>query len=125
MTTGSKSLYERLGGYDAITAVVNNLLTRLQADQELRRFWMNRGADGIAREKQLLIDYLSACAGGPRYYTGREMKLSHTGMRISEGDWQAFLGHLSSTLDAFQVPPRERGEVLGFIESTKSDIVEA
>lgn len=124
MSAGSKSLYERLGGYDAITAVANNLLARLQADQALGRFWKNRGSDGIARETQLLIDYICSCAGGPMYYTGREMQLSHKGMGISEGDWQAFLGHLSSTLDAFHAPPQERAEVLGFIESIKGEIVE-
>jgi hemoglobin len=76
------------------------------------------------REKQLLIDYLNNCAGGPTYYTGRAMKLSHVGMRIGEADWQAFLGHLNATLDAFQVPKPERGEVLAFIESIKADIFE-
>ncbi|HEY8098378.1 MAG TPA: hypothetical protein VIE65_20135, partial [Methylobacter sp.] len=53
-----KSLYERLGGYDGITAFAGDLLPRLQADPQLGRFWQNRGDDGIAREKQLLIDYL-------------------------------------------------------------------
>jgi hemoglobin len=124
MSSSPKTLYERLGGYDAITAVVNNLLPRVEADKLLGRFWAHRGVDGVAREKQLLIDYLSNCAGGPTYYTGRAMKLSHQGMRISEADWQAFLGHLNATLDAFQVPKQERGEVLAFIESTKADIVE-
>ena len=76
-----KSLYERLGGYDAVSAVANNLLPRLMADQLLGRFWKNRGDDGIAREKQLLIDFLCASAGGPMYYTGRDMKLVHKGMR--------------------------------------------
>jgi hemoglobin len=52
------------------------------------------------------------------------MKLSHKGMRISDADWQAFLGHLNATLNAFEVPAPERSEVLGFVESTKSDIVE-
>jgi hemoglobin len=121
---GPKSLYERLGGYDAITAVVNNLLPRLMADGLLGRFWAHRGADGIAREKQLLIDYLSNCAGGSAYYTGRAMKLSHTGMRISGADWQSFINHLNATLEAFQVPKQERGEVIAFIESTRPDIVE-
>ena len=120
-----KSLYERLGGYDAVTAVVNNLLPRLKSDTALGRFWAHRGEDGVAREKQLLIDYLCNCARGPMYYTGRDMKLSHRGMRIGDGDWQAFIGHLNATLDAFQVPAQERGEVVGFIESLKGDIVEA
>jgi hemoglobin len=126
MSTGdSKSLYERLGGHGAITAVVNNLLQRLEGDKLLGRFWAHRGVDGVAREKQLLIDYLCNCAGGPTYYTGRPMKLSHVGMRINEADWQAFLGHLRATLDTFQLPAQERGEVLAFIDSTKPDIVEA
>jgi hemoglobin len=123
-TTGTKTLYERLGGYDAIFAVSSNLLPRLVADTLLGRFWQNRGEDGIAREKQLLIDFLCASVGGPIYYAGRAMKVSHKGMRISDADWQAFLGHLNATLDAFQVPAQERGEVLTFIESTKADIVE-
>jgi hemoglobin len=59
------------------------------------------------------------------YYTGRDMQSSHKGMRISENDWAIFLGHLNATLDAFQVPQRERGEVIGFIESTKAEIAEA
>ena len=60
-----KSLYERLGGYDGITAFANDLLPRLQADSQLGRFWQNRGDDGIAREKQLLIDYLCAMCRWP------------------------------------------------------------
>ena len=79
----------------------------------------------MAREKQLLVDFLSSNAGGPVYYTGRDMATSHKGMRIDADDWQAFLGHLNATLDGFSVPDRERGEVLAFIDSTKADIVEA
>jgi hemoglobin len=120
-----KSLYERLGGYDSIVAVSGDLLPRLMSDSRLKRFWDHRGADGIAREKQLLIDFLCANSGGPMYYTGRDMKVSHKGMKISEADWTAFFGHLNATLDAFKVPPTERGEVVGFVQSLKKDIVEA
>ncbi|MEZ5563054.1 MAG: group 1 truncated hemoglobin [Gammaproteobacteria bacterium] len=120
----NKSLYERLGGYDAIRAVVNDLLPRLQADPLLARFWQNRGADGIEREKQLLVDFLCAQAGGPMYYTGRDMVLSHRGMKISERDWSAFIGHLNATLDAFKVPQAERADVVAFIQSTRVEIVE-
>ena len=111
----AQALYERLGGFDAINAVVEDLVPRLTADKQLARFWQNRGDDGIAREKQLLVDYLCASAGGPMYYTGRDMLLSHKGMGISESDWQAFIGHLIATLDQFQVPEKERAEVLAFI----------
>jgi hemoglobin len=118
------TLYERLGGYDAIAAVANDLLPRLQADAQLGRYWQNRGQDGIRREKQLLIDFLCSNAGGPLYYTGRDMKTSHEGMKISEGDWAAFMGHLHATLEAFKVPEEEYGEVIAFVESTKADMVE-
>ena len=120
-----KTLYERLGGYDAISAVANDLMPRLQADSRLARFWQHRAEDGLKREKQLLIDFLCSSAGGPLYYTGRDMKISHKGMKISESDWSAFLVHLNATLDAFKVPQPERGEVIAFIQSTKPDMVEA
>ena len=117
-------LYSRLGGYDAIAAVANDLLPRLMSDAQLGRFWQNRGEDGVRREKQLLVDFLCASAGGPLYYTGRDMAASHRGMKIAESDWTIFLSHLNATLDNFAVPARERGEVLAFVESTKKDIVE-
>jgi len=122
--SATQTLYARLGGYDAVTAVVDDLLPRLMADPQLARFWQNRGEDGLQREKQLLIDFLCSSAGGPLYYTGRDMALSHKGMGISESDWKAFIGHVNATLDNFQVPEQERGEVLAFIESTKADMVE-
>ena len=120
-----KSLYERLGGYDGVTGFVNDLLPRLKADSLLGRFWAYRGDDGIEREKQLLIDYLCANAGGPVYYTGRDMKLSHIGMNITEQDWDAFFGHAGATMQALAVPRKECDDVLAFVSSLKGDIVEA
>jgi hemoglobin len=120
-----KSLYERLGGYDGVTAFVEDLLPRLQGDSQLGRFWDNRGEDGVAREKQLLIDYLCSNAGGPVYYTGRDMKISHTGMKISESDWSAFLEQAGATMKALQIPQQEGDDVVAFVLSLKDDIVEA
>jgi len=125
MTENAPSLYERLGGYDAISAVVNNLLPRLISDEQLGRFWSHRGDDGVDREKQLLIDFLCSCAGGPMYYTGRNMTLTHKGMQISDNDWRRFMGHVHATLDHFEVAELEKGDVVAFIESTKPEIVEA
>jgi hemoglobin len=122
--SNEKTLYARLGGYDAIAAVSDNLLPRLMSDERLGRFWAHRSEDGLRREKQLLIDFLCSCAGGPLLYTGRDMKTSHKGMRITEDDWSAFLGHLNATFDEFQVPAPEREAVIAFVQSTKADIVE-
>lgn len=125
MTTQTgATLYARLGGYDAIAAVADDLLSRLMSDSQLGRFWAHRGADGLRREKQLLIDFLCASAGGPLYYTGRDMATSHKGMGITAKDWEIFLRHVRATLDKFQVPERERHEVLAFVDSTRADIVE-
>lgn len=118
------TLYQRLGGYDAIAAVCADLISRLRGDPQLGRFWQYCGEDGIQREYQLLVDYLCNAAGGPMYYTGRDNKLSHRGMRISAGDWEVFMGHLDATLEKFAVPDRERNDVVAFIDSTRADIVE-
>lgn len=120
-----KSLYERLGGYDAIFAVTNDLLDRMEKDPQLGRFWQHRSEDGVKRERQLIVDFLCASSGGPLYYKGRDMKLSHKGMRISESDWTIFLNHADATLKAFNVPQAEYEEVVAFVQSTKADIVEA
>ena len=118
------TLYQRLGGYDAITAVASDLLPRLQPDSRLARFWQNRGEDGLKREKQLLIDFLCSSTGGPTYDTGRDMKPSHKEMKVSRADRSAFIGHLNATLGAFKVPHPERDDVVAFVQSTKADIVE-
>ena len=124
MSDETKTLYERLGGYGAIAAVANDLLPRLRADPQLGRFWAHRGEDGVAREKQLLIDFLCANAGGPLYYRGRDMALTHRGMRISESDWTVFLGHAAATLATLGVPGAEQRDVVAFVQSLKRDIVE-
>jgi hemoglobin len=121
----TKTLYERLGGYDAIAAVVGDLLPRLRGDPQLAHYWQHRSEDNLKRSKQLLIDFLCSNAGGPLYYTGRDMKTSHRGMKISEPNWAAFLGHLDSTLAVLQVAQAERDDLVAFVQSTKMDMVEA
>lgn len=120
-----KSLYDRLGGYDGIASFANNLLPRLQSDTQLGRFWQNRGEDGIAREKQLLIDFICSNAGGPVIYTGRDMKTSHKGMKISESDWSIFLGHAGDTMEALNIPKQECDDIVAFVLTLKDDLVEA
>jgi hemoglobin len=59
------------------------------------------------------------------YYAGRDVKLSHQGVRINRADWDAFMKHVNATLDGFNLPATERSEVVAFITSTRGDIVEA
>lgn len=121
---GKETLFKRLGGYDGIITFVEDLLPRLEADAQLGRFWQHRGDDGVAREKQLLIDYLCASAGGPMYYTGRDMKTSHKGMQISEQDWSVFLQHAVDTMTALNIPKQECDDIAAFVATLKADIVE-
>jgi hemoglobin len=124
MSEAQKTLYERLGGYDAMAAVANDVMPRLRNDPQLGRFWKNRAEDSIMREEQLLIDFMCANAGGPMYYRGRDMQLSHRGMGISESDWNIFLGHAAATLAKFKVAEAEQRDVVAFMDSLKKDIVE-
>lgn len=120
----NQSLYQRLGGYDAIVAFANDLLPRLQSDATLARFWAHRGIDEVEREKQLLIDYLTDKFGGQMYYTGRDMILSHKGLGINEQDWDIFLQHAGATLNALGVQEAEQQEIVEFALALKQQIVE-
>ena len=121
-----KSLYLRLGGYDAIAAVVDDLLPRLREDSLLGRFWTSpRSVDTNNRERQLAIDYIAAAAGGPTIYLGRDKKLAHKGMGITKADYAAFMRCLSVTLNTFEVPEPERGEVVAFALGLEPQIAEA
>lgn len=120
----NKTLYQRLGGYDAIASVVNDLLPRVRADQRISHFWQHRGDDRLSRSKQLLIDFLCSGSGGPVFYAGRDMVVTHKGMKISESDWSAFMEHVDATLEDFKIPQAERDDLVAFIQGTKADMVE-
>ena len=119
-----KSLYERLGGYNAVAAVVDDFVGRLVADKQFERFFVGHSTDSKKRIRQHIVDQFCAAAGGPCIYTGRTMKDSHVGLNISEADWDAAAKHLVATLDKFKVPEPEKKELLAFVTSLKADIVE-
>lgn len=119
-----ESLYKRLGGYDAIAAVVDDFITRLATDKDLSKFFRGASTDSQKKIRQHVVDMLCEASGGPCYYTGRSMKEAHAGLKISEKDWNIAGGHLVATLDKFKVPQKEKDEVLALVNSTKKDIVE-
>ena len=119
-----ESLYDRLGGYDAIAAATDDLLARLQSDPQLRDYWKGASTNNPRKARQLIVDFMTEAAGGPAYYTGRDMKTSHEGMHINESDWEAFMRHAGATLDHFGVAPAEKDEVLAFFATLKTEIVE-
>jgi hemoglobin len=121
----TESLYQRLGGYDAIAAATDDLLARLQSDPQLRDYWKGASTNNQRKARQLIVDFMAEAAGGPAYYTGRDMKTSHVGMHTDASDWEAFMRHAAATLDHLAVEDREKAEVLAFFASLKDDVVES
>ncbi len=119
-----KSLYERLGGYDSIAAFVTDYINRIRADPKFSRFGTSRGADKKRRDLQLNIDYMCKITGSSNYYMGRDMKTTHSGLGITEAEWEANMSYMAEALDKCKVPQRERGEVLALVARMKREIVE-
>jgi hemoglobin len=119
-----KSLYDRLGGYNAIAAVVDDFLGRLISDKRFERFFVGHSKDSQKRIRQHIVDQLCMAAGGPCIYTGRTMRDSHEGLNISEDDWKVAVDHLVASLDKFKVAKAEKDELLAAVSKFKNDIVE-
>lgn len=122
--TSAWPLYKRLGGYDAIAAVVDDFLPRLIGDPQLSRFFGGVSADSATRIRQMVVDQLCAATGGPCVYFGRDMRTAHKGLGIASADWERAVGHLVATLEKFRVPAREKNDVLAALGGLKPDIVE-
>jgi hemoglobin len=125
-TEEAQSLYDRLGGVYAIAVVVDDFIDRIMVDARLNA---NPSVDEAHHRvtppgfKYLVTEMLCQAAGGPQTYSGRSMVDSHRTLGITANEWDAFLDDLDQTLSKFDVPERERGEVVAIVESTKPDIV--
>ncbi len=120
--TGEKSLYDRLGGKDAIAGVVDTFVANVAADARINAMFAN--AD-IPNLKAKLVDQVCEATGGPCKYTGKNMKDAHAGMNVKEADFTALVEDLTKALDQFKVPEKEKGELLGALGKMHDDIVTA
>ena len=120
MAMKEKSLYDRLGGIPAITAVVDDFTARVAADRRINRFFANTDVPAF---KAKLVDQICEASGGPCKYTGKDMKTAHAGMGVTDDDFNALVGDLVATLDKFKVPEKEKGELLSVLGPMKKDIV--
>jgi hemoglobin len=118
------NLYQRLGGYDAVAAVVDDFVGRLIGDPRFERFFAGQSTDSKLRIRQLVVDQICHLTGGPCVYIGRPMKTAHAGLGITEADWDASVEHLVATLRRFNVPQAEQGELLAAVAALEPDIVE-
>jgi hemoglobin len=120
----ANTLYKRLGGYDAIAAVVDDFVPKLVTDPQLGKYFVGASKDSQGRIRQLVVDQICAATGGPCIYIGRSMKTVHAGLGITEAEWQVAVKHLVATLDKFKVPAKEKDELLAAVSGLKADIVE-
>jgi len=118
------SLYHRLGSYDLIAAFVDNMLGMLRQDARFGRFGTGRGLDSHRRGRQLTVDLICHRAGGPSFYTGRDMKTSHAGLAITKTEWEISLNCARQALRKRCVGERVANEVVALLEQYKADIVE-
>jgi len=115
------SLYERLGGMDSITAVVENFRDRVAGDDRINQKFAR---SDLGRLTKMLVDQVCEAAGGPCKYTGRSMKDAHEGMKVTSGEFDALVQDLVATLNHFKVGKKEQDEILGVLGPLQPDIVE-
>ena len=120
-----KSLYTRLGGKKAITAVVDEFVNNVAGDARINKFFAEtaKNPKRLAKFKGNLIDQICQASGGPCKYKGKDMKSAHKGMGISDGDFNALVEDLVKALDKFNVGATEKNELLGALGGMKGDIV--
>lgn len=117
----SKSLYERLGGMDAIKAVVSDFIDSTASDPRVSNFFGKTDAKYL---KGQISDLLCEASGGPCKYTGMSMKDAHSGRGIQGAHFDVVAEHLVKTLDKYKVPEKEKSEVLALVGPMKGDIAE-
>jgi hemoglobin len=119
-----QTLYERLGGYDAIAAVTDDFVGRLLADETFARFFAGFSTDSKMKIRQHIVDFVCSATGGPCVYTGRDIKLAHAGIGISKAEWDKAVELFGATLAALNVPEQERQDLAALIGPLEKDIVE-
>ncbi len=127
-----KSLYERLGGAPAVTAVVDAFVNKAAGNPAVNftrqgqpRTW-DATPENVEKLKKHLTQFISIATGATDVvYEGKDMKTAHEGMKITNAEFDALAGDLASTLDSFNVPEKEKNELMAIAGSTRGTIVEA
>ncbi|MBN6188326.1 group 1 truncated hemoglobin [Aneurinibacillus sp. BA2021] len=95
MDATEKSLYEQLGGQEAIAKVVDVFYDRILADDKVKGFFVNTDMEKQRRHQTLFISF---ALGGPNQYSGRSMEKAHEGMNIQHEHFMAIVQHLAASL---------------------------
>ena len=121
---GTNSLYERLGGYDGISPVVDEFADGLFHDPRIQQFFIGMGDDTRAQFKQKNKNLLCNASGGPCKVISRTAKETHHGLGVTANDFDVVAGHLKESMMHHNVGPREQDEVMAIILGLRPDIVD-
>ena len=119
---GEPSLYDRLGGEDAVAAVVDDFYERVLDDERLVEHFEDADVDELRAHQ---TKFLSAVTGGPVEYTGESMREAHAHLDLTEADFGRVTAHLEESLREFDVPDEAVDEVLDAVAELKEDILAA
>jgi len=114
------SLYERLGGPAAVTAVVDDAVANIASDPRINRRFTSAGAVHLQKN---LIDLFCERSGGPCVYTGRDMSSAHEGMFIRDDEFDALIEDVVRSLDKFKVSARDKSELLAKLAQMRGAVV--
>jgi hemoglobin len=117
-----KSLYDRLGGYEAIAGIVSNLYDRMVSDPQVWYYWKGHSSDYKAAERQLFTDLVCASAGGPVIFQTQGVKTNHKGLGISKVEWGVFVGLAAETLDQSGLNLGKKEELFSLLARSKAAI---
>ena len=120
---GGATLYQRIGGYDSITEIVDDVLARMAEDDRLQGYFAGLGEDTMRQLRQDTVDFVCEKTGGPCFYTGRDMAEAHEGTGISPADWERASELMAAALDTGGVQGELRDEIGAFLAGLREDIV--
>ena len=134
-----RTLYDRLGGDQGITKIVDDFLSRAMQDPRVN--WNRKGVkqggfslhrndtvewkaspDNVAKMKKHMAQFFALATGGPAHYEGKDMGSAHANLHITNAEFDAAVGDLKATLDKFQIANEEQKELLAIVESTRPQI---
>lgn len=113
-----KSLYKRLGGAGAISAVVEGMYSKIFVDPELVDFFRKTDKD---RQKEMQRQFLTYATGGSTEWHGKSMKEVHKGRGIQEKEFNLVAGHVVSSMKELSVPEDLINEVVTLLLTLKAD----
>ncbi|MDF5724741.1 MAG: group 1 truncated hemoglobin [Rhizonema sp. PD37] len=122
----SDSLYKRLGYYNGIAKVIDDVSQYIENDPLIGKYLIGLSTNSKQRLRQLLVEQFCQAAGGSCIYTGRTMKLSHSGIGggLTNEEFDAYYQDVAKVLDKNNVELSAKDEVLTFINSLRGEIVE-